>query len=224
MTGQPPAADDDLTLQVQSVAAEPLPDGAYRISIQTSRGDIPGILHPYQGGQQAVIWLSGVNGGFDGPAAAIYASLSEALVQEGLASLRLSYRHPRDLAECVLDTLGGVSFLKGVGAEGIALVGHSFGGAVVISAGVLSPLVKAVVALSTQTSGATGAGRLSPRPLLLVHGEKDTRLPPRCSEQIYELAQEPKELMLIPGAGHGLRECRRELFGLLKEWLVEKLR
>ena len=80
-----------------------------------------------------------------------------------------------------------------------------------------------MAALSSQTAGATGAGRLAPRPLLLVHGEDDTRLPPRCSEQIFEWAKEPKELAIIPGAGHGLRECRDELADLLKRWLVEKL-
>ena len=106
----------------------------------------------------------------------------------------------------------------------IALVGHSFGGAVVVTAGALSPMVKAVVTLSTQNYGATGSARLAPRPLLLVHGEADYRLSYHCSEQVYELAQEPKELVIIPGAGHGLRECRDQLHDLLKGWLVEQLR
>ncbi len=35
---------------------------------------------------------------------------------------------------------------------------------------------------------------------------------------------EPKELVLYPGAGHGLRECKDELHALLKRLLVEKLR
>ena len=223
MTSQQPPADDDLILEVRSVAAEPLPEGRYRIGIQTSRGEIPGILHPCEGSQGAVILVCGAIGGFDGPAEGIYASLSDALVQEGLTSLRLNYRLPNQMEECALDVLGAVSFLKGVGAAGVALVGHSFGGAVVIAAGSLSPTVKAVVALSSQTLGATGAGRLTPRPLLLVHGEKDTRLLPKCSERIYEWAQEPKELVIIPGAGHGLRECKQELFDLLKGWLVDKL-
>ena len=111
----------------------------------------------------------------------------------------------RPTYESVLDTMAGISFLKGTGHTEIVLVGHSFGGAVVISAAPFSPLIKAVVALSSQTGGATNAADVSPRPLLLVHGEDDTRLPSRCSEMIYDWANDPKELVIYPGAEHGLR-------------------
>ena len=110
--------------------------------------------------------------------------------------------------------------LKGLGARRVALVGHSFGGAVVIVAGALSPLVVAVAALSSQTYGSTGAAKLAPRPLLLIHGEDDTRLPAACSQQIYDWALEPKELVLYPGAGHSLRECGAKLREALARWLL----
>ena len=122
-----------------------------------------------------------------------------------------------------MDTLVGVSFLTGTGHSEVALVGHSFGGAVVISAAPFSPDVKAVVALSSQTFGARDADRVSPRPLLVAHGEADTRLPSFCSEQIYSWAKEPKKLVLYPGAGHGLTECKDELRDMLRDWLREKL-
>ena len=214
---------DDLTVEVRSVSAQPLPGNQFRLAIQTSRGDIPGILHPHEGGEAAVVLVGGAIGGFDGPANAIYPALSDALLEERVTSLRLSYRLPNDLHECVIDTLAAVSVLKGIGAWRVALVGHSFGGAVVIMAGSMTPLVTAGAALSSQTFGATGASLISPRPLLLVHGAEDTRLPPRCSQQIYEWARDPKELVIMPGAGHGLRECREELFTLLRRWLVDKL-
>ncbi len=76
-----------------------------------------------------------------------------------------------------MDALAGVSFLTGTGHSEIALVGHSFGGAVVISAAPFSESVKAVAALSSQTYGAQGAARVSPRPLLLAHGAADSRSP-----------------------------------------------
>lgn len=60
---------------------------------------------------------------------------------------------------------------------------------------------------------------MSPRPLLLAHGESDTRLPPYCSEQIYSWAKQPKELVLYPGAEHGLMECAEELREMLADWL-----
>ena len=92
-------------------------------------------------------------GGLDGPADRIYATLSDELLTDGITSLRVDYRQPRVLMESVMDTLAGVSFLKGLGYSSVALVGHSFGGAVVITAGPLSDEVTAVVALSSQTYG-----------------------------------------------------------------------
>ena len=41
---------------------------------------------------------------------------------------------------------------------------------------------------------------ISPRPILLIHGEKaHSRY---FSETAYEAAAEPKELMIVPGANH----------------------
>ncbi len=45
-------------------------------------------------------------------------------------------------------------------------------------------------------------GRISPRPLLLIHGLEDVALPPVNSERLYAAAGEPKELWLVPGTGH----------------------
>ena len=218
MTARPP--DDGLSLDVQQVGVRPLEDGVSAMGIITSRGVIEGLFHPYEGGEGAVIWVSGAIGGVNGPAGKIYETLGRSLVSRGLTSLRLDYRLPNDLGECVLDTLAGVSVLKNLGATRIALVGHSFGGAVVITAGAINDSVTAVAALSSQTLGATGAGKLAPRPLLLVHGEDDTRLAAACSQTIYDWAKEPKELVIYPGAGHGLAECADELRGLLEDWLV----
>ena len=64
---------------------------------------------------------------------------------------------------------------------------------------------------------------LSPRPLLLVHGERDNFLPVTNAEMIHGWAFEPKRLVTYPGATHGLRECASELRGLLLEWLPQVL-
>jgi alpha/beta superfamily hydrolase len=215
---------DFLSIQLLNVAARQISASLFHVALQTSRGEIPGLLHPCEGGTGAVVWVSGAIGGLDGPADKLYARLGEGLVAEGITSLRLNYRVPGELDECVLDTLAGVAFLKGIGAERIALVGHSFGGAVVISAGVVSDAVTAVAALSSQTYGATGAAQLSPKPLLLVHGELDAHLAASCSQLIYDWAQEPKKAVFYPGAGHGLRECAGEVTALLQEWLTAQLR
>jgi hypothetical protein len=103
------------------------------------------------------------------------------------------------------------------------VVGHSFGGAVVISAGASSPNIKAVVPMSTQTYGTELTPAVAPRPMLLIHGTNDTVLPDRCSRQVYAAAGEPKEIKLYPGAGHGLDEVRQEVLDLLVRWIPEKL-
>jgi uncharacterized protein len=46
-------------------------------------------------------------------------------------------------------------------------------------------------------------GDVSPRPLLLIHGTADDVVFPSESERNYEAAKEPKELLLVPDAGHG---------------------
>src|SRR3954463_10178159 len=48
----------------------------------------------------------------------------------------------------------------------------------------------------------TVVSQLSPRPLLLVHGSDNRLNPPEESVELHRLAGEPKELVLLPGAGH----------------------
>jgi fermentation-respiration switch protein FrsA (DUF1100 family) len=43
---------------------------------------------------------------------------------------------------------------------------------------------------------------LSPRPLLIIHGEADTVIPVSHARLLYEAAGEPKRLWLFPGAEH----------------------
>ena len=67
------------------------------------------------------------------------------------------------------------------------------------------------------------AGLLSPKPLLVVHGKNDTRLPFSCGLQIYDWANEPKRIVLYDGAEHRLQECGEELESLLGEWIPDTL-
>ena len=190
---------------------------------RTNRGEIPAIIHRAPGSWQAVIWVCGARGGFGGPASGMYARLAEEFLDKGITSLRLNYRQPNVLPECVLDLLAGIAMLKGTGHQPVVLVGHSFGGAVVIAAGVASSHVQGVVSLSPQTHGAGMAGQLSPKPLLVVHGKSDSRLPYSCGVQIHDWAQEPKQLVLYEGAEHRLEECKDELESLLLEWIPTTL-
>jgi len=215
--------ESNLALTLEGVRTVELPGNRKRAILNTSRGDIRCIFHHCEGASGGVVWVCGALGGFDGPSFGIFSSLSDEFIEQGISSLRLHYRIPGDFDECVLDVLVGVHFLKGHNIDRVALAGHSFGAAVAIMAGALSPEVKGVVGLSSQTFGAQLVDRLAPKPLLLIHGERDRNLPVKCSHQIYEWAKEPKELVIYHNSGHFLRECHRELHDLLKGWLVEKV-
>jgi fermentation-respiration switch protein FrsA (DUF1100 family) len=43
---------------------------------------------------------------------------------------------------------------------------------------------------------------VSPLPLVLIHGEADTIVPPHHAQRLYEAAKAPKELWMLPGTGH----------------------
>ena len=212
-------------VSVLRVENSDLPDGdvGEGLRFETIRGNFSGILHRSIGADKAVIWVCGARGGFGGPGLGTYARMSERLTHEGVTSLRLDYRYPNDIFECALDLLVGVSYLKDTGHQPVVVVGHSFGGAVVIAAGANSDHIKGVVALSPQTYGAGMVGQVAPRKLLVVHGKADTRLAFACGQQIYDMANEPKQLVLYEGAEHRLEECRDELEELLGNWIPETL-
>lgn len=223
MTQEPEPPAEDLELRIFNVGAADNGDGSYRILIFTDRGEIEGIMHPYEGGTGAVIFISGGMGGLDGPADKIYARLSRDLLARGVTSLRLNYRRPSAFNDSLLDTLAGASFLRGIGAERLVIVGHSFGGAVAIKAGQLAQGVTGVVAMSSQLYGTRQVEQLAPKALLLVHGTHDQVLEMAASQDIYDRALEPKRMVLYEGAGHGLFECRNELYDLLMEWIPQQL-
>jgi fermentation-respiration switch protein FrsA (DUF1100 family) len=199
--------------------------GGLPVTLATSGGEITCRYHSAPGATRAVVWVGGAGGGLDGPAGGLYGTLSRDLAaNHQIASLRLHYRFPNHLEECVLDTLLGVEWLRA--EEGItraALVGHSFGGAVVIMAGAVSETVSAVVPMSTQTFGAGAVDQVSPRPILFVHGTADDILPHTCSTTLHARAGEPKGIVLYEGARHGLDEVRDRLIADLRGWLLTNL-
>ena len=230
MTNQSGASDSSgaesrLGMSIEQVLVGPPHegDGGEGLVIRTTRGDIPAILHAAPDTKRAVIWVCGARGGFGGPASGLYAELSEEFTGHGITSLRMDYRHPNEIQECALDLLAGINFLRAMEYGPVVVVGHSFGGAVVIAAAAFSDHVAGVVSLSPQTYGAQGAGMLSPTPLLVVHGKADTRLPFSCAVAIHGWAKDPRELVLYEGAEHRLDECRTELMDLLRRWIPDNL-
>jgi fermentation-respiration switch protein FrsA (DUF1100 family) len=67
-------------------------------------------------------------------------------------------------------------------------------------------------------SPAKHIANIAPRPLLLVHGNRDDVVPTSQARRLYEIAREPKQLVIIDGAGHRLRQDDRAT-GAVLDWL-----
>jgi dipeptidyl aminopeptidase/acylaminoacyl peptidase len=61
-------------------------------------------------------------------------------------------------------------------------------------------------------------GKIAPRPLLLVHGDSDDVVPIEHAERLYTEAGRPREKVILPGAGHRLRQDERAIAAVMP-WL-----
>lgn len=214
--------EQSMTLRITGVEPGDEIAGARRVTIATTRGAIPLMLHTAQEKGRAVLCVSGAIGGFDGPSM-LYPRLGLEMPRRGLTIARLDYREPNEFGECLVDAMAALTFLSGIGHERVALIGHSFGGAVAINAGTLSPNVATVIALSSQLAGAHVVADLAPKPLLLIHGGADTILSHESSQALYDRAGEPRTIRILPGVDHRLAEAQDEVFELVSDWLLQKV-
>jgi alpha/beta superfamily hydrolase len=200
-------------------------EGYLPITIFTARGRIECRYYKSAEARSAALFVGGVGGDFDTPAMGLYPRLCDELMSEGISSLRVRFRHPTSLVESVLDLLTGIEFIRSEGISLAGLIGHSFGGAVVIQAAASSDLVRTVVTLATQCLGADAVSRLRPETsILLIHGTSDPVLTPRCSSTTYDTAHEPKQIKLYKGAGHGLDEVAEEVHEEVLGWVLRYLK
>lgn len=63
---------------------------------------------------------------------------------------------------------------------------------------------------------------ISPRPLLLVHGSLDETVPVSHANRMYAAAGEPRELVVLEGAGHRMRQEERAVRAIFK-WLESRI-
>src|SRR4029453_16596261 len=97
-------------------------------------------------------------------------------------------------------------------------MGHSFGGAVAIRAGiVLGDDAAGVGTIATQSAGCGEGERLAGTPVLLFHGTNDEILPPQASELVQMLTG--GELVVFPRTGHLFTEFGDELRERLGSWI-----
>jgi pimeloyl-ACP methyl ester carboxylesterase len=195
------------------------------VRIDTSRGKVECRYYRAEGADKGVIMVGGIGGNFDTPADNLYPRLCEYLKLVGISSLRVRFRHSTDLAESVIDVILGLEFLKDENVKFFGLIGHSFGGAVVVQAAFNDQSVQTVVTLSTQSFGIGPISSLPEgTPILLIHGKTDETIPSSSSVYAYNLAHEPKKLKLYEDAGHGLAEVSEEVYTEVKDWIISTLK
>jgi len=193
-------------------------DGYRALEVSTPGGDVAMRLYRAEIATAGLVLVGGAGGGFDSPGHDLYGRLALSVAERGVSALRVRFRDPTSLTEAVEDVLAGIQLLEEHGISRVSLVGHSFGGAVVILAGLSSAAVTSVVCLATQGYGTDAVDRLA-RPLLLVHGAEDHVLPPSVSEGVFRFALEPKVLQVLEGAGHDLSEVDDQVFRIVRAFL-----
>jgi len=191
------------------------------VNIPVGDSSVQGILHVAPGSTDAVILLSGAGGGLFGPGG-IYTELGRKLCKWGITALQLDHRSPNKLSLCVEDVDAAIIDLaETYGVRQVSLVGWSFGGAVVITAGALNKYVVAVSTIASQTAGTELVSTLAPKPLLLLHGTGDTTLTDKCSRILYQHANDPKEIVLYPNDNHGLTQNSKNVIEKLVKWSLD---
>lgn len=195
------------------------------LKLITNRGSIECQFYKTDIAESGVIYVGGAGGGFDTPAKVLYPYLSKKLKSTRISSLRIRFRNSQSLEEAVYDVIAGISFLNSEGINKIALVGHSFGGAVVIQAAAIFKNIKTVVTLATQSYGADSVKNFpKDTSILLIHGNDDSVLPVSCTRTIYGIAHEPKERVLLNGNGHIFNEYADKIMEIVCKWLLKELK
>lgn len=192
------------------------------VEVYTLEGLLTLLWHGDPRAEHVVIMCGGAMGGMLGPAGGAYHALGDAFAEQGIGTIRVGYRKPNHLPKCVHDLAAAADLANRFGARQFVTVGHSFGGAVAIQAGVvLGPHCRGVVTLATQSAGCEQADQLGDTPLLLLHGERDELLPPETSAVVQMLAGHG-ELVYYPNAGHLLTEATDDVLDRLSTWVPER--
>ena len=98
---------------------------------------------------------------------------------------------------------------------------------------ILNPLAKILAEIRTgisleEISPVEAIGKISPRPVYIVHSTGDKVAPPDAGERLYHAAREPKFLWLEQGVSHqqiylaNPLRYKKRLIGFFDEWLLGK--
>jgi len=195
------------------------------VIMQTEKGDISTHYFPAHNTSFGALWVGGINNSQGSPVETLFADAAEHLTSEGIVSLKVLFRNSGDFEDCEYDIEAGLAFLENKGIDSVALIGHSFGGAIVIRVATQISSVRTVVTLASQSLGADGVANLnSSCSILFLHGTDDEILSSGCSQYLHELAQTQKKLLLCPGADHNFEPLTEIVQQRVCEWIIKELK
>src|SRR5271170_2304830 len=113
--------DEGLTLRITGVEPGDEIAGARKLTLTTTRGAIPLMMHAAAEKGRAALCVSGAMGGFNGPTM-LYPRLGLEMPLRGLTIARLDYRAPNEFGECLLDAMAALTFLGAIGHQRVALI------------------------------------------------------------------------------------------------------
>lgn len=204
-----------------------------RVGIAVGGDEIEGLLYLPDGSAiGGAVVLGGRGHDLTGPS-----YLCDAIVAAGVAALRFAYRSTDDLGSALLEAAGAVRLLRAHPAvpQRIAVVGHSYGGAVAaLAAGRDSRLRTAVLIAPPAERDYFGAVRpmaelsRTRAKVLVVTAAADEIVDPADGERYAALLRQAgvaHRLITIEGADHQftLPEQRSRLIAVVTEWMKEVL-
>ena len=141
------------------------------------------------------------------------------LLEDGIASVQYAQGRDKTLKVGVFgQSLGGSTAIQIAAQEPLvkaAVIEAAFSGQRAMGRAVLKrsvwlwPLYPlAPLFLSAHYDAINAVAHIAPRPILFIHGDADTVVPVSMSKALFEAAQDPKELWIVPGAGH--LECHKQ--------------
>ena len=169
-----------------------------------------------------IVAIGGTGGGFYGPSY-IYDDISNNLTKMKLSLLRVHVKPPFQLA--TMQLINAIEILiSRNNTKPIVLIGWSMGGASIIhSAKYLinnnKIKVNSIITLAGQSYGADPISELNV-PIYIIHGSNDKVMGPHVAKHIWNIAKNPKELVILDGASHFMNEKDKELKKYVYKWIL----
>lgn len=188
----------------------------------TDRGTIETRYYPSHKKHTGIVFLGGEKS-WDSPAKGLYGLLAEELQYQRIPSIRVNYRNPQEVTECVIDGVVAATFLLENGCKDVIIIGHDLGALVATHIATLIPDVKMIAALCPPPEFTSV---LSDVPfhtsMRFVFGKNDLTPQADVRSFVHTNNVPSKIVRVYEKANHNLDEVAFDLFDTLKHWIFDE--